>query len=152
MQIFEILKALLTPIIALLALWIAYQQFQVQKYRTKFDLFERRMRIYESVRETLVIVFRDASVEKANFTEFGTAIRHAKFLFDGHLLEYLKLIDQKIVSLVIINRKLYGEFRLPVGEARDKVAEEEYELNIWITKQLPVFEDYFFDFMKINKI
>ena len=66
MQIFEILSAFLTPLIALLALWIAYQQFRVQKYRTRFDLFERRMKIYESVRETLVIVFRDGSVEKAD--------------------------------------------------------------------------------------
>jgi hypothetical protein len=39
------LTALTTPLIAVLGLWIAYQQFRLQSYRFRYDLSERRLAI-----------------------------------------------------------------------------------------------------------
>ena len=146
------MKDIFAPLIAILALWIAYQQYKVQKYKAKFDLFERRMKIYESIRDALENIVRDATTKNVNFNELYTAIRHSRFLFDDELNSYLKEIEKKIIELMITNNQLFGTESLPIGEERTKVVHENSEYFTWLTSQLSTLEDKFSNFMRINKI
>jgi hypothetical protein len=54
-------SALLTPLIALIALWIAYQQMKSNRDKVRLDLFEKRMKIFLIVRESLGTILADGS-------------------------------------------------------------------------------------------
>ena len=45
----DILSALLTPLIALIAVYVAYQQHKINKIRLQHELYERRLRVYKAV-------------------------------------------------------------------------------------------------------
>ena len=40
------------PIIAAIAAWIAFRQFQIARNKLKLDLFDKRMEVYTAVRES----------------------------------------------------------------------------------------------------
>jgi hypothetical protein len=45
----DLLSAALTPLIAAIVAYIAYQQYRVNRLRLSHDLFERRLKIFEAV-------------------------------------------------------------------------------------------------------
>ena len=58
----QIMQALLTPLIAIIATYIAYQQWNTNKLKLKLDRYERRLRVYQKIVE-LVSKFDFASNE-----------------------------------------------------------------------------------------
>ncbi len=42
----DVFSALLTPVIAAIAVYVAYQQWQTNRRRLQLDLYDRRLRIY----------------------------------------------------------------------------------------------------------
>ena len=150
--IFDYLAGLLTPIIGLMAFWIARQQWIVQRYKAKFDLFERRMKIYEGIREVLGHVHRDGSLNNVNMPDFYMHVRHSKFLFDRKTTDYIAQIDEKVMELHKNGIFLFGDARLPVGDERTRVAESNSAIITWLVEQIEVFDDKFSSFMEINRI
>ncbi|MCX8489580.1 MAG: hypothetical protein ORN54_00760 [Cyclobacteriaceae bacterium] len=150
--IFDYLAGLLTPIIALMALWIAREQWIVQRYKAKFDLFERRMKIYENIREVLGHVLSDGSLKSVNMSDFYMHVRHSKFLFDKKTRDYIAQIDEKVMELHRNGIFLYGDARLPVGDERTRLTESNSATIRWLVDQIKVFDDKFSSFMEINRI
>ena len=148
------LSAMLTPLIAILTFYIVYQQYQIQKYRAKFDLFERRMLIYSSIRETIIVIIKDGDIKDSNQRDdFYNAVRLAKFLFsDNNLLNHIKEIEINIKDFEINNIKLYGTSRLEVSDERNKVSNIVNQILNKLPNQLESFDNAISDFMKINII
>ena len=61
-QLIGIFKGLLTPLIAIMASYIAWQQWQTNKQKLKLEKYDRRLRVYEQVREILSIILINADV------------------------------------------------------------------------------------------
>lgn len=148
------LSAMLTPLIAILTFYIVYQQYQIQKYRAKFDLFERRMLIYSSIRETIIVILKDGDIKDSNQRDdFYNAVRLAKFLFsDNNLLNHIKEIEINIKDFEINNIKLYGTSSMEVSDERNKVSNIVNQILNKLPIQLESFDNAISDFMKINKI
>jgi len=45
----SVLSALLTPLIAIITTYIAYQQWQGNKLKLKMERYERRLRVYQEM-------------------------------------------------------------------------------------------------------
>ena len=60
----NILTGFLTPVIAIIAIWIAIMQMRTHRYKVRIDLFEKRMKIFETIRESLGVILRDGSPEE----------------------------------------------------------------------------------------
>ena len=52
----QILQALLTPLIAIIATYIAYQQWNANKLKLKWEMDERRLRVYQEVKKVLQLI------------------------------------------------------------------------------------------------
>jgi hypothetical protein len=50
-QIIRILHALLTPVIAIVAIYIAWQQWQTNVQKLNLARYDRRLRVYEEVKK-----------------------------------------------------------------------------------------------------
>lgn len=76
----EIFNALLTPLIAILAAFIAWQQYQVSHFSLKNELYERRFKVFKAFMSYLEDIMREG---KSNYwvktlfsflTNFGCAV------------------------------------------------------------------------------
>lgn len=69
-QWLEISKGLLTPVIAIVAVYVAWQQWKLNKRRMKLELYERRKAVYEELRNLFCIISRDATVSMGDLSTY----------------------------------------------------------------------------------
>ena len=148
-------SALLTPLIALIALWIAYQQMKSNRDKVRLDLFEKRMKIFLIVRESLGTILADGSSKNINWKDFHFAIEQSKFILSKELQEFLTEIETKTRQIRAQEVLLFGvndRGGLPVGERRNKICKENSEFLKWLTDQMEPLQNRFAKFMKMNRI
>lgn len=77
-----ILQALLTPAIAVAVAVIAFLQWRTAHQKVVLDLFDRRWKAAEAIKQSLVPIFRDGRVRQSNdVLIIYNAMRDAHFLF-----------------------------------------------------------------------
>lgn len=142
-------SAILTPIVAVLAIWIAYRQYDTQQYQVRLDLFERRIKIIEDVRTVLTDIDKHYSgaPQNVNLELFRVAYRHSMYLFSKDIQTYLKGIDSKIDSLEGVELELKME-----SFDKENLNKKKGEIIKWLRDQRPGHEKKFEKFMTLNKI
>ena len=130
----KLISGLLTPIVAIIAAYIAYQQWQTNRYKLNLDKYERRLRIYEEVRKILSIILRDANVSTNDLLNFRTSVSEADFLFGPEVTKYIDEIYQHGLNLWkwTTQYKDYSQEK-PEGYDHQKVVEEMHKELTWLT-------------------
>lgn len=83
------IQALGTPIIGLVAAYVAYQSATTARKKLKFDMFEKRLRVYEEVRAFLKLA-GTGTLTVDDTQALTGSIAHAKFLYaDGDIDAFL---------------------------------------------------------------
>ncbi|MDW3208370.1 MAG: hypothetical protein R8N23_00785 [Reichenbachiella sp.] len=143
-------SAFLTPLIALITIYIAGKQYLTQRYRVRLDLFEKRMKIIEDVRIILTDIDKNYSgdSEKVNLELFRIAYRHSKYLFSNDIQNYLTQLDQKIGELE------EKEQQLKTADKSNKhtLETEKDDIIVWLREKRSTHEINFEEFMTLNKI
>ena len=142
----DILSALLVPTIAILGVYIAYQQYRVNKQRLRHETYERRLAVYKCVQQYLSEILRDAKTTYARALQFNSDASEAAFLFDNSVQDKIDEIYKKSIDMVATHEKMYpsdGSEGLPVGGERSKVAKENSELLEWHLDQLKESRAFF---------
>jgi len=149
-SIIELLNSLLTPLIAIIAIYIAYRQYRNDNTRLKFELYEKRLEVYKKLQTFITQVIREGTnIDIGIIHKFHEETFVSSFLFNRNIQEYLEKIYKKSVYMWQLNKKLYpsnGIAGLTVGEERSKVCEEETNILLWITDQadesIQIFKEY----------
>lgn len=142
----DVLSALLTPAIACIALYLAYQQHQINAQRLRHETYERRIKVYKAVQKHLSIIMRDGKTTYPLCSEFYSDASEATFLFDSSVQEKIDEIYKKSIHMVYLHEQMYpsdGSLGLPVGEERSKVAHENSDHLSWHTDQLTALKTFF---------
>lgn len=96
----ELLKGLPAAFVALviggLASWIALHQYLVAKAKLKFDLFEKRLAIF-NVTEDFLPKLMDTELSLTEINIFYRAVRAADFYFGKEIVDYLAVINEKAI-------------------------------------------------------
>ncbi|SNX59677.1 hypothetical protein SAMN06296273_1115 [Nitrosomonas ureae] len=150
-QFIEISKALLTPTIAVVTTYIAYQQWKINRQKLFLDLYDRRLKVYEEVRQILGIVVRDAGASYDDLLKFRKAVSEADFLFEPEISKYIEEIYQHGVKLQSWNKQYRDSTQpKPYGYDHQKVCEGiETELN-WLTQQFEPTKQKFKKYLNIS--
>lgn len=111
-----------TFFLALFAAMIAYRQWRTAHQRLVFDLFERRMRIFDDAREVLNGVIRAGDAQDHQVVEFSRVAERARFLFGDEVVLYIEDIKLAVNDLCA-NRLMLRSTNLPPTE-RAKYAED----------------------------
>ena len=98
-SIIELSQALLTPLIAVVATYIAWQQWKTNQLKLTLEQYERRLRVYEEVRKILSIILRDAKATNEDLVKFRTSVSEADFLFGPEIPAYIDDIYQRGLEL-----------------------------------------------------
>lgn len=142
----DILSALLVPVIAIVGLYVAYQQYQINKQRLRHETYERRLAVYKSVQRYLSEILREGKTTYNRAHQFNSEASEAAFLFDSSVQDKIDEIYQKSINMAFTYEKMYpedGSPGIPVGEERNKVVEENSALREWHMKELKSSRKFF---------
>ena len=90
----DVLSALLTPTIAVIATYVAYQQWRVNKTRLDLDLYDRRLTIYKAVDAFYGDVGTQGTAKYPMVFQLRYATAEAPFLFPTEIEKHLKEISK----------------------------------------------------------
>lgn len=151
-QLIDIFKALLTPAIAILATYIAWQQWKTNRQKLNLERYDRRLRVYEEVRKILSIILRDAKASTEDLLKFRTSVSEADFLFGPEIPEYIDEIYKRGLSLWRCNQE-YRDYTQdkPEGYDHEKVVDEMHKELTWLSEQLEPAKEKFKKYLDISK-
>ena len=151
-QVIEISKGLLTPVIAIVATYIAYQQWQTNRKKLNLERYDRRPRVYEEVRKILNIILRDANASTEDLLKFRTSVSEADFLFGPESSEYIDQNYKRGLSLWKWNR-MYRDYtqEKPEGYDHKKIVAEMHKELEWLVKQFEPAKEKFRKYLDISK-
>jgi hypothetical protein len=118
---------LLTNIIACIAVYIAWQQWQTNHHRLKYDLFDKRYSVYKAACEFLSSIQREGKSSQEAQDAFLSGTRCSKFLFGEEVAEYFDNILYSDAIDLETNQDILSD--LEEGEKRTKCAKEIGEIK-----------------------
>jgi uncharacterized protein YktA (UPF0223 family) len=130
------LQAFLTPVIALVATYIAWQQWETNKQKLNLDRYERRLKVYQEVKQILWRVLSSRYASASELMAFNTAVSEADFLFDSDISNYVNEIYRRGLNLLSWSDqyKDYSEV-IPEGYDHKKVVTEMHKELEWFAAQ-----------------
>jgi hypothetical protein len=139
-------SALLVPAITIVGVYIAYQQYQVNKSRLRHETYERRLAVYKCVQRYLSEILREGKTTYEKALKFYSEASEAAFLFDPAVQEKIEQIYAKSIEMEDAHEKLYPADKspgLPVGEERSAVCTKNTELLKWHINELRESRPFF---------
>lgn len=149
----EILNALLTPIIAVIAVSIAWQQYRVNHNSLRNQLYNQRHAVFKAFMSYLADIMREGKTNFQRTGQFYAEASEAEFLFSEAISKHMEELYSKGIDLVLLYEKIYpsdGSPGLPVGEERSKIAKDRGELIKWFSGQIKFTKELFKSEMKIG--
>lgn len=150
-EIMELLKAFLTPLIAIIATYIAWQQWRTNQLKLHLDRYDRRLKVYEEVRQILSIIGRDAKASYDDLLKFKRAVSEADFLFGPDIPAYIEEIYQRGVKLQYWSDE-YRDYTQskPDGYDHQKVCDGMHSELIWLMEQFEPAKQQFKKYLDIS--
>jgi hypothetical protein len=143
-EIVTTFSGLLTPFIAIITLYIAYQQWQTNRRKLILDLYDRRIRIYKEVHKIILIISKDWNPSIQDLQEFKGAVSDANFLFGVEIIDYIDEIFERGLNLSKLSMQYrdYSQTRLE-GYNNDNLAQEMYTEEAWFYSQFRLMKQVF---------
>jgi hypothetical protein len=143
-------QGLLTPVIAVVAVYIARQQWKTNAHKLKLDLYDRRFKVFEAAREILGLMYT-SGVRDAQLLNVLTKTADTEFLFGREVKEYLEEIYRHVQTLISANSQMSANWETPV-EVRSRIAEAETTEVRWATGEVNRIADRFKKYLNLSKL
>ncbi len=143
----QVLSALLTPLIAVLAAYIACQQWRTNHLRLRHELFDRRYALYEKIASFMAEILVQGKVPANAETQFLRDTKATIFLFDKEIWEFTEQIYHKAVALHALEMMLEN---LQGKDRADNVAKQR-EIKDWLGSQLQDCTTRFSRFLSLGE-
>lgn len=143
-----VFQALLTPLVAVIALGIAFAQWWTARSRLKLDLFDRRWAVYQATRTMLAELVTHARASAETERAFLGGIRGAKWLFDDRVDWYLA--HDLWPRVAILGREISLDEPRSVSE-RTMGERTRVELMRWAAGQDPVIDSMFGRYLRVDE-
>ena len=150
--IFSLFQGLLTPVIGIIALYIAWQQLKTNQRQAVLDRYERRLRIYQRVVEMLRFICSKFNPEIHDLIKFSADTAEADFLFGSEISEYIDEIYSRGIDLNTANFE-YRDFAqpVPVGYDHQKIVDAMSEQKKWFVAQFSMAKEKFRKYLDISR-
>ena len=98
MNTLELLIAIWTAVLTLVATYVVVKQYQLEKTKIKFEHFERRYNLYKKVMDYIASVVREAATTTQEMFEFRKETIDVAIFFGDEIKKYVD--DMFGVSIV----------------------------------------------------
>lgn len=136
-EILRIFQGLLTPVIGIIALYIAWQQAKTNRDKLNLDRYEKRLKIYKEVVRFIQIGCTKANYNADELMNFKPNVSEADFLFGEEISNYIDELQKRAVNLSVWNEE-YRDYSQPKPEGYDhqEVVSEKHKELKWISSQI----------------
>lgn len=150
-EFLKISQGLLTPVIGVIACYIAWQQWKTNRDKLNLDRYERRLKVYEEVVRFIIIGIREANYENDDLMTFKPKVSEADFLFGEEVSKYINELQKRAVNLSYWNKEYrdYSQSK-PENYNHGKVVEKKHEELIWISSQLEPAKELFKKYLDVS--
>jgi hypothetical protein len=148
-ELIEIFSGLLTPTIAIIAVYIAYQQLKTNRDRVRLNLYDKRFKVFRGLMDLLAHIMREGNVTDEALYKFNADTNEARFIFDKEIPDYLQTIYEKAVDIQTKNSELHEPN--PQEEKRAQLAREVAEIKKWMYRQFKVSREMFGKYLKFKE-
>lgn len=161
MKLLEVLSGLLTPIIAILASYIAYRQYRTAKAKLKLDLYEKRLKIFKYFKTfiwqritNLEFVINEHENELRDF-EINTT--ESMFLFGDEIVKFRNDLIINGKNLIKKEREIkrrIDEDNLHFTDpmALKELQIESHEISTWFETEHKNIENRFRKYLDFRKL
>lgn len=143
------IKLLEIPITAFLA-YIALQNYRVEKHKLRFELFEKRHRLYETVRELLKSAMIHGVPLRPDLHLFVANSSDVAFLFEKDVQSYVENLRDKALRAIHLQERL--ERGTDDTAERANIARELESLERWLHAGLTNTQELFGKYLNFKKI
>lgn len=145
-------SGLLTPVIAIIATYIAWQQWKGNELKLKLERYEKRLNIYQEVVKMLSRIMRDADAKLEDLMAFRANTAEADFLFGPEIPQYIQEIFARALKLRTANTQYRDAYQeKPPGYDHSKVVEESDTQLRWLTVQFEPAKAKFAKYLNVSK-
>jgi len=137
LQMLEILKGWLTPLIAIIAIYIAWQQWKINKQKLDLERYERRLHVYKEVIGFLSLMPNSKNVSIYELPKFRAAVAEADFLFGPEIPKYIDEICSHWRELWVFQQE-YRDItqEIPEGYNHQEKVEGIKSHSTWLANQI----------------
>lgn len=129
--------------IAGITVYIAWQQWRLNKKKWSLDTYDRKLRIYQRVVEMIRLIMRDPRPEIHDILNFGADTAEADFLFPNEISKYINEIYTHAAKL----HAARAQIRIDSPNFRDELSQEEE----WFHGQYDIAKEIFKKYLDISK-
>lgn len=141
------LSGFLIPLIAIITIYIAYQQYRINHNKLKFDLYDKRFKVYYALMGLISYVIQTGTTTKEKTDKFRIDIYESKFLFDKKVYDHLNTIHNKANELRYKDEKIA---RTHIPEGKEKLLNEKDKLFDWFVDQMEESHKLFSSYLTIS--
>ena len=148
----EISKCFLTPMIAIVTAYVAWQQWQENKLKSKLERYERRLKIYQEILKLLSTVLRDVNLTIIDLRDFRIATAEAHFLFSREIPKYINDIYKHGIGLASAcdqYRDCMQEY--PPDYDHQKTVKNKGDERDWLLAQFEILPKKFAKYLNISR-
>ena len=127
------MAALMTPLIAVFGVYIAFQQWHTARSKLKLDLFERRYAVYQAAVDVMSKTDALGVLSKEEVDRFQVAIRGARFIFDDSVGAYLDETHDRIRQILFITENIKSQ--TTASASRSEATAKRNEHRTWVASQ-----------------
>ena len=128
-KVVRVSSALLTPLIAVLATYIAWQQHKTNRNQFRLALLEKRLKVFNGAGELIATVMRKAKIDSDGLAKFLWETRERDFLFGTDIAAYLDELYGKAADVHVFEDAVDEEQRNEKKEALSWFAGQGDELK-----------------------
>lgn len=151
-HLLQLLYGALTPLIAVIATYIAYQQYNISRVQARHELYDRRLAVFRSVLTFLAEILREGYVPPNRCLQFYREASEAMFLFPEDVQSFVDELYKKGIDLAFTRDQLFPDDvnTGPTGPERGDFARTKAELFKWFAKQTEVAKELFGKTMRMK--
>jgi len=143
----DLIQGLLVPVIAIFAVYIAWQQWKTNSNRLKYEYFDRQFSIYENIVSFFTAVVSKRAMKEIDILEIIQDTKSAKFIFCSEIYDFLDKAILKFSDLETIDAELEG---LDIGDERTSLVYRRKEIRNWFHDELMVIDSRFQKHMNLR--
>ena len=143
--------AFLSPVIAVVGGWIAWQQVRINCNKLKLDRFDKRFAIHEAAMSLVAAVCTNGVASDAQMNEFLVKTRGTRFLISKDVADYLDELHRNAVQLRAI-KIVMDEGRSLTDEKRVEYGDKWADFETWFQQQMDMIPEKFAPFLSVDDI
>jgi hypothetical protein len=141
-EVAGLLSGFMTPLIAVIAVYIAWQQHKIARDNLRLSLYDRRLKVYRGLMDLFAVVLQDVDTKSADLGKYYADTSEKKFLFDDKIIAFMNEVREKAVELRQVKRRI-TRHPPPSEKELGELSDRECELLRWFDDELEKLPDRF---------